>query len=140
VSETAPCGCLGHTEVIELGGGALSYRQLNYWTANGVVRAHSHSQVKAPGTCVARTGAAARTLGNRMPYMPGQGRPCGWDRADAVRAVWIAQIVMATSMLPAYAAKLYDGEGLRVGTATGTVIIAISPETALAAYPQIRGL
>jgi hypothetical protein len=83
VEDERPCGCLSAPEVLTLAGGALTYRQLDYWCRRGIIRAHRHRQT-----------GRQRTLGNATTDT-GSGIGRGFDKAAADKAARIAQASVA---------------------------------------------
>ena len=107
------CGCLVKDEVLALAPGAMTYRQLNYWTSTlRIVPAHRHTRREH------------RQTADRRPLDDGaSGVVMGWDRPDAERAAWIAQVVAATGIAPQHAAALHDGT-LVIATSRGPYQLA----------------
>lgn len=110
------CGCLNSDDVLELAAGAMTYRQLNYWTSHlRIIPAHRHS------------GKPARRADDRHPLADGgSGMQIGWDPQDAERAVWIARLVAATGMAPKPAAALRDAD-ITIDTPEGRFQLQIRP-------------
>lgn len=115
------CGCLTKNEVLALAPGALTYRQLNYWTAHlGLIPAHRHTRKDN-----------RQAIDRRALDDGGSGVLMGWDRPDAERAAWIAQVVAATGMAPQHAAALHDGT-LVISTSRGRFELAARPRAGAA--------
>jgi hypothetical protein len=76
---------VSHEAVLELAAGALTYRQLHYWTQQGLVPAHRH-----------HNGTGAHLTGTEH----GSGTTYGWEPDAAARIATAAQLVRATGMRP----------------------------------------
>lgn len=77
--------------VVDLAQGALTYRQLQYWTQHGLVQARRHHN---------STGAHITGSGH------GSGTSYGWDLLEACRIRAAAFLIRATGMRPEAALEL----------------------------------
>jgi hypothetical protein len=109
------CGCLSWEAVCEMSGGALTYRMLNYWTANlGIVPAIRHA---GPG--------GDHVTDDVSGHRYGSGTVMGWTPGHARRAAIAAVVISRTGMRPEAALSLVDGVDV-VTTLDGTdIIIAV---------------
>lgn len=105
--ERYDCGCLSWETVVDLSGGALTYRMLQYWTTGlRLVAAARHSQggVHLPPDADAGTGSVL-----------------GWSPADAPRIAAAAILTRATGIRPEVALRL-PTEPLTITTPDGARI------------------